>query len=161
MRAALIAALVALAGPAQGQGLLAILHEQSGTVAPVYAWSSEVRFHLGGRVTVIYCRGYAQTAPGCATVKSVVLPHAYEALERALAPLAADLFAHPAAEDPAPPIGGGAAWAVLVQDGATLALPAHPMAQDGARIGAVLALLRQAVPIAAMDAAASSARGPI
>ena len=160
MRAAVIAALVALAGPAQGQGVLAILHEQSGTVAPVYAWSSEVRFHLGGRVTVIYCRGYARTSPGCATVKSVVLPHSFEALEHHLAPLAADIFARPPADDPAPPIGGGAAWAVLVRDGATLALPAHPRTEDRARTNAVLALLRQAVPIAAMDAAASSARGP-
>lgn len=159
MRAALIAALVALAGPAEGQDqLLATLLERNGTVAPVYAWSYEVRFAQSGRVTITYCRGYAQTAPGCATAKSVVLPPYFDALISHLAPLAADLAARPPTEDPAPPIGGGAAWAVSVHDGARVTLPAFPLAEDRARIDAVLMLLRQAVPIAAMDAAASAAR---
>lgn len=160
MKATLIAALVALAGPAQGQGLLATLQEHNGAVAPPYAWSYEVRFAQTGLVTITYCRGYARTSPGCATVKSVVLPHAFEALRNHLAPLAADLMARPPAEDPAPPIGGGGAWAVLVHDGASLTLPAFPLPRDRGRIDAVLMLLRQAVPIAAMDAAASAARVP-
>lgn len=161
MRAALIAALVALANPALGEEpLLATLHERNGTVAPTYAWSFEVRFAVTGQVTITYCRGYAQTAPGCATVKSVVLPEAFEALTRALAPLAADLAARPPAENPNPPIGGGVAWAVLAHEGAVITLPAFALPEDRPRIDAVLMLLRQAVPVAAMDAAASAARAP-
>jgi hypothetical protein len=159
-----IALLLALLAPApalaQGDSPFAGWGESSGSLPPEYAWEYTVTFHEDRSVTVDYCKGYANDAPGCATISRRLSKADLAALHAALDPLAAALAESPPQADPNPPIGGGASWAWVNAAGEDIRLPAFPAEPDRARVQALLALLQSYTPKAAVAAAERRAKAP-
>ena len=134
--------------------------ESSGSLPPEYAWEYSVTFREDRSVTVEYCKGYANEAPGCATVSRRLSKAQFAELQAALDPLAAPMAENPPQPDPDPPIGGGAAWGWVNVAGEDIRLPAFPVDQDQARVKAVLALLQDHTPKNAVATAERRAKAP-
>jgi hypothetical protein len=145
---------------AQDTAEFAYWGENSGSLPPEYAWDYTVTFTADRKAEVRYCKGYATTAPGCATTKFRLSKRKFAALQTALAPLEADLAANPAKDDPNPPVGGGSVYGKLSMNGHEVSLHAFPMAEDAARVGAVLDLLRENTPKTAISNAKTAAKRP-
>jgi len=134
--------------------------ESSGSLPPEYAWEYSVTFREDRSVTVEYCKGNANEAPGCATVSRRLSKAQFAELHAALDPLAAPMAENPPQPDPDPPIGGGAAWGWVNVAGEDIRLPAFPVDQDQARVKAVLALLQDHTPNNAVATAERRAKAP-
>lgn len=134
--------------------------ESSGSLPPEYAWEYSVTFREDRSVTVEYCKGYANEAPGCATVSRRLSKAQFAELQAALDPLAAPMSENPPQPDPDPPIGGGAAWGWVNVAGEDIRLPAFPVDQDQARVKAILALLQDHTPKNAVASAERRAKAP-
>lgn len=161
-RLALMLALLAPAAPALAEEAspFAGWGESSGSLPPEYAWEYSVTFREDRSVTVEYCKGYANEAPGCATISRRLSKSQLAALHEALDPLAAPMAENPPQPDPDPPIGGGAAWAWVNVAGEDIRLPAFAIDQDQARVKAVLALLQDHTPKNVVATAERRAKAP-
>ena len=142
----LFMALTPLPALASDDAVFAVLGEDSGSLPPDYAWDYTVSFTADRRGVVRYCKGYADAAPGCATATFRLSQRRFADRQDALAPLAADLAARPAVQDPDPPVGGGSVSGRVTLNGAELALWSHPLPDDAARVGAVIALVQENTP---------------
>ncbi|MGA0540341.1 hypothetical protein [Neotabrizicola sp. VNH66] len=160
LAAALFLALVAAPALAEDASPIAVWGEDSGTLPPEYAWSYTVTFTTDRRVTVEYCKGYADTAPGCATVKKRLTKASFAAFQAELAPLALGLLEDPARTDPDPPIGGGAFFGKLNVDGEDVALPAFPVDEDKPQVDAILQVLQDYTPAGQVAAAEKQSKAP-
>lgn len=134
--------------------------ENSGSLPPEYAWDYGVTFMADRHAEVRYCKGYATEAPGCATTKFRLSKRKFATLQAVLAPLEADLAANPAKDDLNPPVGGGSVYGKLSMNGHEVALYAFPMADDAARVNAVLDVLRNNTPKTAISNAKNRAKQP-
>jgi hypothetical protein len=132
----------------------------SGSLPPEFAWDYQVTFSDDQMVWVRYCKGYANTAPGCATASSALSETEYSALISALTPLADELAARPPQASSEISVGGGSLSGQLVRDGITIRLPNTSIDADAARVAAVLDLLRQYTPQSLIEEASSRARLP-
>ena len=142
-------ALILLALPAKAE-VIATLQARSGSLPPPAAWSWSAEFHADGTVETTWCKGYAETAPGCASRNDAF---DLEALQTALAPWAG---AAPVTPDPAPPIGGGSRSGSI----GALVLPPHPLPADVARTDQALDLLFGFLPEGALDDTSARAKAP-
>ena len=141
--------------------LLATYSENSGTLPPIYAWHYDVTFAADGTVTTRYCKGYGDAAPDCATRSDTLPADRLAALQAALAPIAADLAAHPVAALFEPPVGGGSTTAQVFDGaGAALPLPPFPTEADAPRTSAAIDVLRAFTPAGAIDDTKSRAVQP-
>lgn len=159
-RLALVLAL--LAGPALSQdgAAFALWGENSGSLPPEYAWDYTVSFYPDRRGEVEYCKGYADSVPGCAVSRFRLSKTAFAELEAALEPLEADLAANPAKPAVDFPVGGGSVGGLLRMNGREVKLLQFPAEADAARVGAVLDLLRDTTPASPIRAAKAKARQP-
>ena len=107
-----------------------------------------------------YCKGYADSAPGCAVSRFRLSKTAFAELEAALEPLEADLAANPAKPAVDFPVGGGSVGGLLRMNGREVKLLQFPAEADAARVGAVLDLLRDTTPASPIRAAKAKARQP-
>ncbi len=134
--------------------------ENSGSLPPEYAWDYSVTFLENRQAEVRYCKGYSNDAPGCASAKFRLSKHKSAQLMAALTPLEAELSAHPATDDPDPPIGGSAIYGKLTMNGNSVPLHAFSIGDSAARVAEVLELLRQYTPQSAIDSAKNKAKQP-
>lgn len=158
--AAILLFCLALAAPLRAQDVTAFARwgSSSGALPPDHAWDYTVTFITDRRVTVEYCKGYAQEAPGCATVSRRLSQADYAALQEKLVPLLAGLAEAPPQPDPNPPVGGGSSWGSVAVAGKDIALPGFPVDQDHVRVRAILTLLADYTPKGAIDAAQRRAK---
>ena len=136
-------ALAAVPALADDGGVFALWGEDSGALPPQYARAYSVTFTADRRGAVRCCKGYADAPPGCATATFRLSERRFADLQDALAPLASDLAARPAVQDPNPPVDGGSVGGRVTQNGAELPLWSHPLPDDAARVGAVIALVQE------------------
>lgn len=129
-------ALAPLAAHADAAGLLAEYWTDSGSLPPEYAWETKVRITADGALTLRYCTGYETEGPACKTRKGRV----DEAHRAAILAVVAEggLLAKPARQTEDIPVGGGATGGKVYVEGQPIALPAFPVEQDAARVGAVV-----------------------
>ncbi len=137
-------ALVALPLPALAEEVLAEYWANSGSLPPEYAWSLKVAIDADGGVTLKDCKGYATEPPGCAISKGQTTPEKLQAIRDAVA--GAGLIDRPARSAEEIMVGGGSTGGKVLLDGVEVPLPSQPIAEDAARVGQVLAAIRDAVP---------------
>ena len=142
MRTLWLAIMALFSGPALAQEPLATLYTHNGTLPPPYHRNLRVLIGADGMVTLRACKGYGDD--DCGTFAGRAAEGAVAAILAAAE--AAGLPGQPLAEDPMPPVGGGATSGSVVVGGQTVALPAFPVEADRARAEAVLAAIRAAVP---------------
>lgn len=143
-RLLLTLALVALPLPALAEEVLAEYWANSGSLPPEYAWSVEVAIDADGGVTVKDCKGYATEPPGCTILTGRTTPEKLQAIRDAVT--AAGLIDRPARSAEEIMVGGGSTGGKVLLDRAEIPLPPQPAAEDAARVGQVLAAIRDAVP---------------
>ena len=158
----LLVAMLLFAHPLYGQDSVEFAYwgENSGSLPPEYAWDYSVTFLENRQAEVRYCKGYSNEAPGCATAKFRLSKRKLAQLTAALTPLEAELIAHPATDDPDPPIGGGAVYGKLTMNGNEVQLYAFSIGDSAARVAEVLDLLRQYTPQSAINSAKNKAKQP-
>lgn len=118
--------------------------DDSGSLPPEYAWSTEVSITTDGKLTLRYCINYESDGPGCKTRKAKVEKARMDAILAAVA--AGDLRTKPARATEDIPVGGGATGGKVFVDGQAVPLPSFPIDADAARVGAVLDAIRAAIP---------------
>lgn len=143
-RLILTLALAALPLPALAEGVLAEYRANSGSLPPEYAWSVEVTIATDGKVTVKDCKGYETEPPGCTTRTGKAAPEKLQAIRDAVA--SAGLIDRPARTSEEIMVGGGSTGGKVLLDGIEVPLPSQPVAEDAARVGQVLAAIRDALP---------------
>lgn len=139
-----ILALAALPLPALAEGILAEYWANSGSLPPEYAWSFAVAINADGGVTVKDCKGYESEPPGCTIREGKAAPEKLQAIRDAVA--SAGLIDRPARTSEEIMVGGGSTGGKVLLDGIEVPLPPQPVAEDVARVGQVLAAIRDAVP---------------
>jgi hypothetical protein len=137
---------LALGTPAWAQDTLATYHADNCCLPPEYAYEVNVTILQDGNLTLTRCEGYATEGPDCQTRRAQVPADALQAIRAAA--LASGLAERPASDAPAEeiPIGGGSVSGSVVLDGATIPLPAFPVARDADRVRPVLEAIRAAIP---------------
>ena len=157
-----VLALLLLAVPAAAQDAspIASWGEDSGSLPPEYAWDYTVTFTGDRQVTVIYCKGYANAAPGCATIRKRLTKTSFAAMQAELAPLAVGLLEDPPQNDPNPPIGGGSSYGRLNVGGEDVTLPGFPLPADKPQVDAILRVLKDYTPAGQVAAAEKRAKAP-
>jgi hypothetical protein len=140
-------ALLALPLPALAEEqpeVLAYYWLDSGGLPPEYAWSVEVAIATDGKVTLKDCKGYETEPPGCKIRKGKTTPERLQAIRDAVA--ASGLVDKPARPADEVMVGGGSAGGKVLLDGMEVPLISQPAAEDAARVGQVLAAIRDAMP---------------
>ncbi len=134
----------------------------SGSLPPEYAWDYRVEFLAGGVVQATYCKGYANEAPGCATVTRKFPLAAQQAMGDAIEPYAEDLLDNPpqSAADDEIPIGGESVSGRILLDGTYVSLFSFPRAEDAERVQAVLKILQDSTPANLVKKAKNKAKQP-
>lgn len=165
MKALALAVLLAMPGwavAADTPKIIAVWSEDSGSLPPEYAWDYPVEYLAGGAVQATYCKGYAEEAPGCATVTSHLSTATQTAMQTAIAPFAANLLAQPPqpAGDDAIPIGGGSVSGRVLVGETDVVLHAFPRADDAERVQAVLKILQDTTPRNLVAKARNRAKQP-
>lgn len=165
MKILLLSALLATTGfaaMAEEPVSIASWSENSGSLPPEYAWDYRVKFLPGGMVEATYCKGYAEEAPGCATVTKQLSAAAQMAMEAAIAPYAAELLANPPqmVSDDQIPIGGGSISGRVQLGETSVALYAFPRPEDAERVQAVLQILQDSTPRNLVKKAKNRAKQP-
>jgi hypothetical protein len=144
------AVLMACAGaaPAQEDPVVAIWSEDSGSLPPEYAWEYKVRFFGSGKIEVEYCKGYAEAAPGCATVQKQLDDVSLDAMEAEIEPYVAKMIEDPPqrAPDDMVPIGGGSIGGWILLGETNVVLPNFAAEKDAKRVTEVLAILQKYTP---------------
>ncbi len=134
--------------------------DYSGSLPPEYAWDYVVTFFTDHIVSARYCKGYAQTEPGCATVTQKLSADDFAAFSTSLAPIVEAIAAAPPRETDVVPIGGGSVFGALVVGGTEIDLPPFASDADASRVADALAVLRRATPADLVEAAKRRARQP-
>lgn len=147
---AMIALMFATA-PAAAEDLVATLYSHNGSLPPPYHRSLRVEIGVGGTVMLRACKGYGDSDAACRAVTGQAAPGAVDAILAAAA--AAGLPGQTLADDPMPPVGGGATSGSVHIGGQVAALPAFPVEADRPRAEAVLSAIRAAIPTGAMKRA--------
>ena len=161
-RIALALTLAATPLTAQTPPVIASWSENSGSLPPEYAWDYRVEFLAGGVVQATYCKGYADEAPGCATVTRKFPLAAQQAMGDAIEPYAEDLLDNPpqSAADDEIPIGGESVSGRILLDGTYVSLFSFPRAEDAERVQAVLKILQDSPPANLVKKAKNKAKQP-
>jgi hypothetical protein len=142
--------------------LIAILREDSGSLPPEYAWSYRVRFFASGQVEAEYCKGYAEEAPGCATLRRKLPSDASAAMSEELLTATAGLAADPPRQLSGDqiPLGGGSVGGWVLVDGEGVDLTEFPVPEDAPKVAAVLAILQKHTPSNIVKKAQRRAKQP-
>ena len=156
----LAAALASSPAWAESPMLLATWSENSGSLPPPYAWNVSAQVFADRSVTVQYCKGYADTEPGCATVMTRADDVAMAELLAVLKVNTVGLTVYPPHAMDDPPVGGGSVHGSVTLGDVVIDLPAFPSAVDQARVTTILAAIRAVIPTAALQEAAAKAIGP-
>lgn len=154
MRTFWLAIMALFSGPALAQDIVATLYTHNGTVAPPYHRNLRALVAADGMVTLRACKGYGDS--DCVTLSGPAPQGAVAAILAAAG--VAGLPGRPLAEDPMPPVGGGATSGSVVIEGQTVALPAFPAEADRARTNDVLAAIQAAIPADLQTRAAAKMR---
>ena len=137
-------ALTAAPLPAVAQEVLAEYWASSGSLPPEYAWDVTVTIATDGKVTLKDCKGYETEPPGCKIRKGKTTPERLQAIRDAVA--ASGLVDKPARPADEVMVGGGSAGGKVLLDGMEVPLISQPAAEDAARVGQVMAAIRDAMP---------------
>ena len=137
-------ALTAAPLPALAQEVLAEYWASSGSLPPEYAWDVTVTIATDGKVTLKHCKGYETEGPGCKIRKGKATTDKVQAIREAA--LASGLIDRPARNAEDIMVGGGATGGKVWIDGAEIALPSQPAADDAERVATVLSAVRAAIP---------------
>jgi hypothetical protein len=162
MMRALLLAMILAAGPALADSptLLATFGQNSGSLPPPYAWRLAVQIFADRSVVVQYCKGYADSEPGCATVRDRANDDAMADLLAVLNVNLPDLVAHPPQATDDPPVGGGSVYGSVISGETVVKLPAFAVEADKDRVALVLAAVEAVIPQAAVNQAMAQAIGP-
>lgn len=145
----LVLALALLSLPvAAAAEVLATLHSHNGTLPPPYRRDLSAEIDADGTVRLRACKGYGEAS--CHSLTAQADPAAVAGILAAAR--AAGLPGRPVAEDPSPPVGGGAVSGSVVVDGTRAVLPPFPAFPDLTRNADVLAAILAALPQDAMAA---------
>jgi hypothetical protein len=146
MRWLLAAVLALVAQAAAAQSPVAEYWASSGSLPPEFAWDVSVTFRDDGSVALRRCKGYATEGPGCTLRRARVSAEVLDTIRQAADD--AGLPARPPqrAPDDEVPVGGGAVGGAVWWQGEKIDLPAYPSRADAARVAAVLAAIRAAIP---------------
>ena len=159
---ALAFAALALPAAADPSDVVALWGEDSGSVSPEYAWSYTVSFQVDGLVRAEYCKGYADSAPGCATSFKQLSDDEIDSLDAAVQALAEDMKAHPpkslSLDEMA--IGGGSTFGWIWLGDQKIDLPGQPREKDAARVASMLQVLQEHTPPRLVQKAKNKAKAP-
>ncbi len=160
----IILALGLIATPllAQPPVVVASWGENSGSLPPEYAWDYRVAFLSDGTVQATYCKGYAEEAPGCATVTRKFPPSAQKAMGDAIEFYAEALLNNPpkSVSGDEIPIGGGSVAGRVLLDDTYVELERFPIPADAERVQAVLKILQDSTPTGLVKKAKNRAKQP-
>jgi hypothetical protein len=147
---------------AQTPTVVAAWGENSGSLPPEYAWDYQVEFLSDGTVQATYCKGYADEAPGCATVTRKLPVAAQKTMGDAIEPYAEELLDNPpkSVGDDEIPIGGGSIAGRILLDDTYVVLERFPIAADAERVQAVLQILQDNTPSNLVKKAKNRAKQP-
>ena len=133
--------------------------EDSGSLPPPFHWQVHVEFLADQSGNVIWCKGYADGPPGCASTSFTITP---EDLARLKAAIKAGEFDRAPQQEDDVPVGGGSTSGVVVRGDQTqrVVLPAYPVKADQDRVAALIALMKEITPADALAKVEAQAESP-
>jgi hypothetical protein len=129
---------------AEDAPVLAEYWTNSGSLAPEYAWDTDVIIHQDGKLTLKHCTGYETEGPACKTRRATVPEAALAAIRQAA--IDSGLADAPAREREDLMVGGGATGGVVMLEGKQIKLLSQPTDADAERVGKVLQAIAAAIP---------------